>query len=287
MIKSILVALDDSPSSKAALDVASEIARLCGSKLKGLYVEDVLRLLEWQPAELISAVITTSPNIPHGRPTTEQVEIEKEFLAEGNRLKDLFKDTLDKFSLEGEFEVLRGKVDDLIIEYAKTVDLVVIGRRGKTYPETSKEPGPTTENLLRHSTRPVIVVPPEGKLNNHMLIAYDGSKSSQRALAAGAMLAAFLNSDVRVVSVGDDIDKAEIPLKEAEKFISSYKIPAKFIVAFGSRKPWEAIMDHVKNHSTGLIVLGAFGDQRLLELIFGSTTREVLMRATCPVLLAK
>jgi len=35
----------------------------------------------------------------------------------------------------------------------------------------------------------------------------------------------------------------------------------------------------------GLIVMGAFGTNRLKELIFGSTTMNVLEKAECPILL--
>lgn len=288
MIKSILIPVDGSPVSKSALEVGLGIAETLKAKIKVLYVEDVLRLFQWQPVEMMAAAITTSPNIPHGRPTLEQIEIEKEFIQEGNYLGKLFEHVFSKTSIEKMFLTKRGRVDEIVVNYSKTVDLVIIGKRSsKTFPYGSNEPGPTTENLLRHTIRPVIVVPQGAKLNKHVLIGYDGSKTAQKALSFGAFFATLFESKVIVVSVNDDVDKAGEPLNEAKEFLAPYNLNVEYIVDFDSSKPWNAILEHAKNFNTGLIVIGAFGENKLLELIFGSTTKNVLTHATCPVLLTR
>lgn len=287
MIKSILVAIDDSNTSKSALSVAIDLAKRTSTKIKGLYIEDMLRLLEWQPTELIGAAIGASSGLPMSKPTTEQIEIEKGFIEEAARIKKLFDDSCNKSMVNGSFITKRGKVDELIIQNAKTTDLTVIGRRGKTYPLDSQDPGPVTEALLRKTTRPVLVVPGGGKLTNKILIAYDGSETAQRALYTGAQFATLFSSEVIVVSVSDDIDSGEGPINEAKEFLSPYSLNVSYVVGFGANKPWKEIIRNANNFEAGLIVLGAFGSNKLMELIFGSTTREVLMQATCPVLLCR
>ncbi len=96
MIKSILVAFDESKSSIAALDLASELTKASQAHLKGLHIEDISRLLEWQPTELIGSAIGASSVLPHAKPPQEQLEIEKEFEKEKNHLKELFEDTCSK-----------------------------------------------------------------------------------------------------------------------------------------------------------------------------------------------
>ena len=287
MIKSILVAVDDSLTSYSALDVAANLAALTSAKLKGLYVEDVMRLVEWQPAELIGAGLGLSSAVPSSRPTAEQLEIEKEFEKEGSGLKKLFTDSAKNIHFKGSFQVIRSKVDETIIEASKTVNLVVIGRRGKSYPLDSIEPGPVTENLLRHTTRPVLVVPAGGKLSNRILIAYDGSETSQRALTAGAQFAEILPSVIKVVCAGDDKHSSEKPLNEAREFLLAYNLNVNYVTESGSNKPWKGIIEQAKAFDAGIIVIGAFGSNRIMEMIFGSTTREVLMQSTCPVLLCR
>ena len=286
-MKSILLAIDESKSSKAAINVASELSKISGAKIKGLYVENSLRLLEWQPVELIGAAMGVSSGIPHARPTPEQVEVEKEFIEEGNRLKKLFDDACLKAGVFGTFYVKRGTVEEIIVQESRTVDFVIIGRRGKTFPEGLHEAGPTTENLLRHTTRPVLVVPEEGKLKNKILIAYDRSETSQRALIAGVAFASLRNTEIAIISVANDINTAEECLSEAKEFLSSYNLKSTFRIGIGAAMPWKAIMEEVERFDPGVIILGAFGSNRILELIFGSTTKQILMEATCPVLLCR
>lgn len=285
MIKSILIAIDGSESSKSALRVAVDLAKVSGAKLKGLYIENIWQLLEWQPMELMGAAIGATSALPSSKPTIEQVEIEKEFIKTANEIKELVEKETTREGVKGLFIVKRGKVEETIYEFSKTVDLVVMGR---CHIEDSKELGSTTETLLRHTIKPVIVVPEGGKLNSNILIAYDGSQAAQRALSLGALFATVLNSkEVKVVSVADNIDSATKPLDEAKEFLSAYNVKGNYIVDFGYDKPWNAILKQVKNFHAGLVVLGAFGENKLLEMIFGSTTKEVLKQTICPVLLIK
>ena len=279
--------MDTATSSKSALNVGLELAKTTRAKVKGLYVENIYRLLEWQPVELMGAAVGAASAIPTSRPTIEQVEVEREFLKESESLIKLFKDKCEGSGIQGVFLTKRGNVEEVINKIAKTVDLVVIGLRGKTYPENISEPGPITESLLRTTTRPVLVVPPQAKLSNKILIAYDGSKTAQRALMTGVIFASLQKSEVKVVSVADDIDAAEEALNEAKEFLSGHNLTATYVVDFGASKPWKAIMEQANNWKSGLIILGAFGENKFLELVFGSTTREVLMQATCPVLLCR
>ena len=133
MIKSILIAIDESKSSKSALDAGVALAKACGAQVKGLYVENIMRLLEWQPTELIAAGVGFSSGIPNSRPTLEQVEIENQFIDEANRLEKSFEEVCKKFGVSHKFLTKRGKIHEIIEELARTVDLVIVGRRGKTY----------------------------------------------------------------------------------------------------------------------------------------------------------
>ena len=295
MIKSILVAIDESISSKSALNVGVELSKLLGAKIKGLYIENIARLLEQQPS-IMSTSPGSSRDAQHLLSTTKEKEVEQEFLEEGLCLNAIFEETCRKVDVKGSFSRNRGKVDDLLIEASRAVDLVVVGRRGKTFPENSKKPGPTTESLLRHTARPVLVVPAEAqttariresKLAEQIIIAYDGSNNAQRALAIGTMFAKFRNSKVEVVSVSDDPKISGKSINESIEFISPYELDVTYKTMTGANKPWKAIMQRVKNFEAGLIVIGAFGENRLVELIFGSTTREILMHANCPVLLCR
>lgn len=283
MIKSILISMDESKSSQSALKAGTDLSKISGAKIKGLYVEDVKRLSEWQPVQLMRATVGVSKEGSGPRPTREQLEIEKEFKEEAKRLEKFFKE--NSKDTEGSFIVKRGEISEVITEVSRTVDLVVIGRRGKTHPPESPEPGPVTDNLLRTCARPVLVVPPGAKLTNRILVAYDGSRSSQRALSSAAEIAGLQKSEIIVVTIVDNSGDADKPLSEAKEFLLPYNLNVSYMVDFVSNKAASGIIKQAENFKAGLIALGAFGENKFLELIFGSTTRQVLMQAKCPVLL--
>lgn len=295
-MKSLLVAIDESKASLAALDLACEFAKVSKMKIKCLYVEDVSRLLEWQPTELIGSAIGATTAMPHVKPTEEQLKVEEEFKKEREVLKELFDTCCKKNDITGSFSFDRGIIEECIIKASKTVDLVFIGKRGKSYKEDSKEPGEIAEELLRHVTRPIFVVPAEshakarisGKnISNKILLAYDGSEAAQRAISITAQIAEVLKAELVVVSVANDTDVAKKPLEEAKEFLKPYNLKTEFKTGIGAAMPWTIISNEAKNLEPGIISIGAFGSNKLLELIFGSTTKQVLVESTCPILLCK
>ena len=288
LITSILVAIDESESSKSALSVATELARKAGARLKGLYVEDIARLLQWEPVALMGAALGASTALPKPLPTEEQIKVENEFIEERNKIQKYFDHACSNSELTDiTFFTKRGRIDEEIIEASKMVDLVVIGERGKPYPGKLQEPSSTTENIVRSCVKPVIVVPEKAKRTTRILIGYDGSKAAQRALSNGAVFASIQSSEVEVLCVNGDTKKAEKHLNDASEFLISHGIEAKYIKSSQAKNPWQATIDHAINFNAGLIIIGAFGDNKFKELIFGSTTHNVLVHTPCPVLLSR
>jgi|GEM_PF-1238175 len=295
-MKSILVAIDESKASLAALDLACELAKVSKAEIKGLYIEDIARLLEWQPTELIGSAIGASTVLPHSRPTEEQMQVEKEFEKERNNLKELFETTCKKNNITGIFKSIRGLIEESIIKASKTVDLVVIGKRGRSYKKDSREPGEIAQDLIRHVVKPLFIVPEESQpkaritgksLTNKILLAYDGSEAAQRALSTAAQIATILNAEILVVSIANDIEIAQTPLDEANEFLKPYNLKVSTKTGIGAAMPWKTVLEEAKVYDPGIIAIGAFGSNKLLELIFGSTTNQILIEATCPILLCK
>lgn len=289
MIKSILVSINDSVSSISALNVSVKLAKLSSSKLKGLFVEDCMRLYNWQPPELTGNIIGTSSMVSTQCLTKEQTEIEKEITKERNKLEKLFNDIKDENKINGFFSSIRGKIDDSIYEASKTVDLVVMGRGNKKLREISGEVEPTVYNIIHKAARPIIITPPNTQLNSRILIAYDGSESSQRALAFAVSLIKLTNAEVSVISVADDDRTSSSMLFECREYLSPHGIEAKYKADNGIFAPWNAIFDYTNEFKPGLIIMGSYGKNKnnIIEMIFGSTLKSILSSAKCPVLICK
>jgi len=280
MFKSILVPIDGSEPSFEALRNAVELARMAKAEVRGLFVED---------EAIFTPPVWAAPS-PDGLPDlTPSVlifsqDVVKEWERTEKQIQEVFAEQCRAQDVKGALSILRGMATDVMVEQAKRCGLVVMGRRGTLGAGQGKVPGSHTEALLLKTTRPVMVVPRGGNRTARILIAYDGSPAAQRALEYGALFTMLQPSRVDVLTVGQPSEEAQTVQEEARQFLGPYELDASFVVKPG--EPAGTIAGHAEEISAGLIVMGAYGHSRLRELLFGSTTRDVLGMAKCPVLLA-
>jgi nucleotide-binding universal stress UspA family protein len=275
--------MDGSKAANSALENAVDLAQIAGAELRGLFVEDESELFPLTFAPI-------SPDVTAGTVETNVLPAElsqyliKEWERTGEQLRSCFEQNCKLKRVKGDFGVLRGIARGLIVEQAKTVDLVVMGRRGQRTGPQGEGTGSHTEAVLMTTTRPVLVVPAGTRRTGRILMAYDGSKAAQRAVEWGAFFAKLQVSKVDVLTVANTSAEASGPQEESRKFLAPYNLDVSFVVKPGH--PALVISQHAQEIEAGLIVMGAHGHSRLVEMIFGSTTRDVLEKAQCPVLLA-
>lgn len=120
-----------------------------------------------------------------------------------------------------------------------------------------------------------------------MLLAYDGSIESNKALHAGIDLAAALGTEITIVTVcqREQEDIASKALKEAQQQALDHKLKPNVQLVHGNAEM--EILNLCEKVGASLIVMGAYGHTRIRELILGSTTSHVLRKASVPVLLVR
>lgn len=288
-MKSILVAMDDSKTASCALDYAVDLASKFSCKLKGLYVEDIKKIFNWQPAEMKRKTVSVASLLSASMLTKEQKEIESEIVKEGFKLQSKFNEALSSNKLDGYFSTIRGEVGELIGEASKTVDLVIIGKRGDGHNKTDNGPGPTVTSLMKNTVRPVIVVSQETKHNFDTLFAYDSSESSQRTLMFLASFLSLVGSKLHVINVADRESESESLFVEVREFLKPYGINTTFYSTIGTFEPWNGILEYAHQIHAGLIAIGMCGRNKnnLVKLVFGSTAGSILHASRRPVLLVK
>ena len=130
-----------------------------------------------------------------------------------------------------------------------------------------------------------------------ILVGYDGSEHSRRALEVAAELAK--NGDpVTVVAVADvgmmsakaspDIGKAthrKRVLDEASELLTERGVTAETIPAEGH--PGDAIVEEAKNAGADLIVVGTRGLSTTQRIVLGSVSTKVVHDAPCNVLVVR
>lgn len=281
MIKSILVAMDGSPASLAALQEAVRWAGTLDAELRGLFVEDEQRFVYYPTGFSAEGGVPVSAPLPEEEMAAENAKVQQE----GEEIRRAFDQAVASMPQRSGFMQVRGSVNPVLTQEARAVDLVVMGRRGRNEPADSKEPGPTTETLIHNAQRPVLVVPEQPRHNGTVVFAYDGGRGSHRVIGPGTELAVAVGAKVAVISIGDDPQLQHDHETVLKRYWAPYGIQPSLRIVKKEGRVSGMIVDFARQEQAGLIVMGAFGHNPLHELFFGSTTLDTLTGASCPVLL--
>ena len=138
-MKQVLIATDGSPSAKEAVDVGLELAKEQGADVTFVHVTE--------PDEFHGGRVGTVP-ITH-REEVDESETALKAAAEAAEATGV------SYALER----ISGETVDSIVALAdsKNADLIVLGNRGRSA-VTSALLGSVSHGVLRHSSRPVLVV---------------------------------------------------------------------------------------------------------------------------------
>ncbi|HQI24348.1 MAG TPA: universal stress protein, partial [Smithella sp.] len=141
----------------------------------------------------------------------------------------------------------------------------------------------------RNSGKPVLVTPEKFVEIESMALAFDGSESATKALSLSLNLSQKTSWPLTVVIVSPDEKKAEALSGKVDKMIQQNpdeaSIDCETIILSG--KEQDEIVKFIREGSVELIVMGAFGHNRLRELLLGSTTSHVIHKSPIPVLLIR
>jgi nucleotide-binding universal stress UspA family protein len=183
-------------------------------------------------------------------------------------------------------------------------DLIVLGTHGRGGFEHMLL-GSVAEKVLRKATCPVMVVPEAAPTDagvqfSRILCPIDGSAASRDAVAFAVSLARETDGCITLMQavepvppIGDfgALDTEEYRRLAAAGAAQSLReaVPADVrewcrtedVVAFG--KASVCILDTAKTTSADVIVMGVRGRGAIDLAAFGSTTNEVVRRASCPV----
>jgi nucleotide-binding universal stress UspA family protein len=280
MIKSILVCLEGSASSKAATQTAVEIAQECRAAVVGLAIID-------------------EPDIRAGTPTgawgsSFKHERDKHLLGDARAHAA---DWLDQFERYRQAAEVPGRALEIIGRPAESIigemglhDLTVMGRDANFRFLTESKDLATREKILRHASHPVLLVPESNpalpaSLSQTVLVAYDGSESSKRALTSFAQSGLAGSRDIHVVTVGEDGEKAwDVAMKAVER-LRGFGIDALTENIVSPLSTSEALVEFGRELGAGLIVMGAFAHSRFTEMLHGSGTRAILKNSTTAICL--
>lgn len=219
----ILVPLDESEHSHAALKAAAQIASALGSEISGLYVEDTDLL------ELSRFPFAREIGIYRSR-RLDQSEIERDFRIQAERIRRTMAFVAKNTDISWNFTVRRGRVMSEILNQTASADLTVIGRLGRSLLGTSA--GSTVRHLIEEGKAMTLILGRGTGLAAPVLTVYTASELSARALGVAVDLARALKGEAEVlIPAQEEKDYREMRgqvLEAAEEIAGSRKMRIRF-----------------------------------------------------------
>ena len=181
-IRRILVAVDASPHSLAALEAAVDLAARFQAELAGLFVEDenLLRLADLPFVSEIG-IFTAS------RRRIEGEELERQIRVQRRRVRQVFTIQTDRAHVTRSFRVVRGTVLSEVLAAASEADVLVLGRAGWSLLRRGRL-GSTVRGILPERFGLALVMKEGTCLGDPLAVVYDGSPAADRALIAADTL---------------------------------------------------------------------------------------------------
>jgi nucleotide-binding universal stress UspA family protein len=274
MLKTIMIGLDGSPDSLAALNLGLRWAKRHDALLVGGGVVDL-------PGIELSEATVYAEGYGYAGPVDEGLVAEAQGRVES---------ALERFARLCQAEGVRcetlestGTPHVELLAESQRYDLLLLGRRTHFAFGWLRDGDSTLKRVLRDSARPVVMAPDPGPGDDGpVVLAFDGSAPAARALAAFEATGLGRGRALHVVAADRDRQAAAVLADRAVDFLRFHDLDATPRPIAGDSPVADAVLGEVERLGAGLLVMGAFGHSAIREL-FGSTTRGALERSKVPV----
>lgn len=274
MLRSILLALDDTPGARAARGLAIAMAARRGAALTCAAVLDRPHTLD-----------ASEPMPPGGMAFAEHRNAALAARLEAEAKEELAAARAAAGALAMTPLLLDDAPEPALLRAGARHDLIVMGRDATLGREEADDGlAPCAEALLRDGARPLLLVPPAAAPGTAgpVLVAYDGSMPAMRVLQLFALLGLAEGSRVKLLSVDEDLAEARRLTAEGADYLRAHDVAVEEWPVEGGQ-PAELLLAEATLTRARLLVMGAFGTRGLRAMLLGSPTRRLLRNAPCPV----
>lgn len=281
----VLVGLELSPTDTHVLDTALLLAKDLGGGVHAIHALD----LGEEPSPEVAAS-------PAAQALHRKVE---ERVAGARAALDKVLEQHATFGVSLKVTLERGRPYEALVAAAAAVEgdcVLVVGSGRMQGGMMERLLGSTADQLLRHASCPVLVVPHRTGDKGHgggatraqhhgtWLVAVDGSEPCERALMLAARWAERMNATLSLVHASSDTQSRKI----MREWIAAHESPAVRSLAADlaviEDAPFAAITGQASAIGASMIVIGSHGRKGLARAFLGSVAASVVRHASVPVL---
>lgn len=188
----IVVALDASPHSLAALRAAAQFAAIMQTELHGLFVEDsdLLRLCALPFCQEIGSFSATVRTI-------DNQSVERQLRVLASSIERTLAQVAGQLNVRWSFQVKRGGVTTELLAAAENSALLSMGRASRH--SSRRGLGSTAAFIVKQSAHPVLILGEKGQVKHPLTLLYTGTESAARALQLAMRLAKRDHNDLHIL----------------------------------------------------------------------------------------
>lgn len=176
--------------------------------------------------------------------------------------------------------------EETLTDVVRLSDLVVLPQPRSGVPSATDD---ALDVLLTEAGRPCLVIPASGQTRTtfrSVTVGWDGSAPAARALADSLPLLQRAEL-VEVVRITRDFAPDGPRVAERVRvYLAAHGIDARCRTLVSSLPYAEAVLSHIADTGSDLLVMGAYGHSRLREALVGGASRDILSAMTVPVLMS-
>ena len=277
MIKKILVALDADSDTPVATRYAADIARRYAAEVTGLAVVDMGSIEASSRGGGIGSMY-------YAEKIQENLTAEARSVA--RQLTNAFKEAMEEFGVAFDVQVEEGVPFERIVEDMKYHDLLVVGKVPHFFYSHPEEKTETLVRIVKNSLGPTLVVPDTYRPVRRVLVAYDASNASARAMRRFVHLQPFgTELTLEIINVHDkgENDRSQLALRIAKSYMDAHGYNT-HVSSIQGTDPAKQIVEFAQQFEADIVVAGAHSVSKLTKLAFGSTTASLLENSPVPLL---
>lgn len=226
------------------------------------------------------------PTDPFG---VSAVDCSEAMLEQAAQFRSKVEDHLKQEDVRWDWHVEAGYEARNLVRHAALNDLAIVG--GTPAATDGRRASSLAGMLALHCRTPILVVP-QGSLGfprgEAAVVCWNGSMEAARAMRAAVPVLAGA-SEVHILCVGDPSEEGdeELPAMSAATYLERHGIDCEIVnLPLGKDPVPETLRKAAAARGAGFMVMGAYGQPRIIETLFGGVTRSVLAEPPMPVLMA-
>ena len=176
-----------------------------------------------------------------------------------------------------------GSLAETLIEREEDIRVLVLGIRGEDHED--KGVGRQIETIVRALHRRILLVNKPFEMPKKIMLAYDGSDAAVKALDMVASSPLFTKIPCHLVYVENDDTQSETLLMLAADILEKAGIDVTAVKIQGQME--EVLAHYQVANDIDMMVMGAFGHNRVRDFLLGSFTAKMLATTKKPLLLLR